>query len=143
MAPSKTKKTTASKWVTSGIISLFLYLLPLGGFAQQNFNTVKKEIAGLYPEVNFDGYAQLFVIHFSFCSSTNYCGQNLIDFIAQKASKPTLVIYDTEEDKYLNQLRQIHTVSLLLVPIEYMQEHGFFSVYNLWYRNKKKVKKLI
>jgi len=87
-------------------------------------------------------YDEVFIVHFNFCSSTRYCGKNLIQYINTSKSKNILIIADDIKNEYLKGIKEDLPITLFSLEVIKMQKYGIFSVYNMQISKERKIKKL-
>ncbi len=87
--------------------------------------------------IDLNDYRNVFIMHIGFCSSTKYCNEKMVDYIAEKKSGRNLVIVDMEDSKYKQLLLQIEGIELMYVDRPYLEKNAVFSVYNLHIKKKR------
>lgn len=87
--------------------------------------------------VDLSSYQHIFIMHIGFCASTNYCNEKMVEYIASKKKGSCLVLYDIEDEYYLDLLTAINGIDLQYMDRAYLQKTGIFSVYNIHVKNKR------
>ena len=82
-------------------------------------------------------YNEIFIVHVGYCASTNYCGDNLIQYISHCANRHCLVIYDQQDPKFEEQLTTIDGIEMRFVERHFLKTHNVFSVYNIHIKCKR------
>lgn len=126
-------------------ISLLFFWTSQSAWSQQNINYqyFEQTLPEIDSSIHLNTYNKAFVIHFNFCSSTKYCGQKMVDFIAKTKGDKILIICDNADAKILEPLRTQNRFELKQINQTILTQYGLFSVYNLYiYPQKRKIVKL-
>ncbi len=126
-------------------ISLLFWGTSQSAWSQQNISYpyFEQTLPEIDSTIHLISYNKAFVIHFNFCSSTKYCGQKMVDFIAKTKGDKILIICDNADAKILEPLRTQNRFELKQINQTILTQYGLFSVYNLYiYPQKRKIVKL-
>jgi hypothetical protein len=112
------------------------------GNGQNPFENYQAFFIGIDSTVNISNFDKTYIVHFNFCSSPKYCGDNLIRYIEKDKNKKILIICDDPKNKYLLKLKN-NFYRFVSVDFLLLDRHGLFSVYNIEITKKRKVRKLL
>lgn len=126
-------------WIT---ISVAIFLQPFCVKGQGLFEEYREFIMDADSSIDIKNYDKTYIIHFNFCTSPKYCGDNLVKHIERDKNKKILIVCDNPKNSYLLKLKNNH-YETLNIDFKKMEQGGLFSVYNMEIHKSKKIKKLI
>ena len=143
MAQSLTLRKMGSRFLKYLLLkSSFVFACSIS-FGQVQFINVQNCYAFCFKE-DVNKYDNIFIIHFSFCNGTNYCGKNLADYILLKTSKSenNLVISDDTINPLITFLKSEKNITTKYINSTTIEKFGIFSVYNVHINRKRRIKRL-
>lgn len=124
------------------ISNALMFIISYPGAAQGIFDRYQSFILGIDSSIDIGNYDKTYIVHFNYCTSPKYCGNNLINYIEKNKNKRILILCDDPKNNYLKKLKN-NSYHLFQVDFTQLDRNGLFSVYNIEINKKQKVKKLI
>ncbi|HRK29320.1 MAG TPA: hypothetical protein PK239_18735 [Chitinophagales bacterium] len=117
---------------------MLMFCTTLQAQQQLTYRNFNQTLAALDSAIQLNQYSKAFIVHFNFCSSTKYCGENLINFMLRTKGDRILVVCENTDAKILAPLKTQSRFEFKAISNHTLTQYGLFSVYNILLNPRKK-----